>query len=55
MILLPESVIQCPDGTTAPSFPGDLYLLDFDTSCHAFPLYDVALVCSEQVAFFPFL
>ena len=25
---------------------GALYLLDFDTSCHAFPLYDVALVCN---------
>lgn len=25
---------------------GHLYILDFDTACHAFPLFDVALVCN---------
>ena len=25
---------------------GDLYLLDFDTSCRAFPMYDIMMVCN---------
>ena len=25
---------------------GELFLLDFDTSCNAFPIYDIALVCN---------
>ncbi len=25
---------------------GDLYILDFDTACRAFPLFDIALVCN---------
>jgi thiamine kinase-like enzyme len=26
---------------------GDLYILDFDTSCESFPLYDIALICNR--------
>lgn len=26
---------------------GELFILDFDTSCYAFPVYDIALVCNS--------
>lgn len=26
---------------------GQIYLLDFDTSCRGFPLYDIALLCNQ--------
>ena len=34
-------------GNIHQSLTGQLYILDFDTSCYAFPLYDIALVCNS--------
>jgi Ser/Thr protein kinase RdoA (MazF antagonist) len=34
-------------GNIHQSLTGELYVLDFDTSCYAFPLYDIALVCNS--------
>lgn len=34
-------------GNIHQSLTGHLYLLDFDTSCYAFPVYDIALVCNS--------
>lgn len=34
-------------GNIHQALTGELYLLDFDTSCYAFPMYDIALVCNS--------
>lgn len=34
-------------GNIHQSLTGQLYILDFDTSCSAFPVYDIALVCNS--------
>lgn len=34
-------------GNIHQSLTGQLYILDFDTSCYAFPVYDIALVCNS--------
>jgi len=34
-------------GNIHQSLMGELYILDFDTSCYAFPVFDIALVCNS--------
>jgi len=34
-------------GNLLKSSAGKLYLLDFDTSCHAFPTYDIMIMCNS--------
>lgn len=46
---LPRGYCHCDlyRGNVLKAKDGSLYILDFDTSCNAFPIYDVVLFCNE--------
>ena len=45
---LPRGYCHCDlyDGNMQKDRNGKIYLVDFDTSCHGFPVYDIALFCN---------
>lgn len=46
---LPKGYCHCDlyEGNILKAKDGKMYVLDFDTSCNAFPMYDVTLYCNE--------
>ena len=46
---LPKGFCHCDlyPGNILKSDEGKLYVLDFDTSCHGFPMYDITLFCNK--------